>query len=79
VRVHRDISRLRVRLSNGREESPDLVPHPTHEDALVAALVYPHDVTIDGVDTIDVRGTVIAEEVPAFLQRPDHGMPRRPR
>lgn len=62
LRVARDVASVRVRLSDGRLEEPDLVDHPIHEDAQVAGLVCPRALDIASVEMLDSHGTVIAEE-----------------
>ena len=67
LRLARDVTAVRVRLSDGRVEEPDLVDHPVHPDARVAGLVFPRALGIAGVDLLDANGTVTAEVGDIYL------------
>ena len=62
LRLARDVASVRVRLSDGRLEQPDLVDHPVHQDARVAGLVFPRALDIVSVELLDSDGRVIVEE-----------------
>lgn len=62
LRCARDVASVRVRLSDGRLEQPDVVDHPVHEDARVAGLVFPRALDIASVELLDSGGQVVSEE-----------------
>lgn len=62
LRVARDVASVRVRLSDGRLQQPELVDHPVHQDARVAGLVFPRVLDIASVQLLDSDGRVVAEE-----------------
>ena len=53
LRVASDATGLEVTTSDGVTQSLDLVQHPAHEGALVAALVYPRETSIRSVRVVD--------------------------
>lgn len=66
LRLARDVASVRVRLSDGRLEQPDLVDHPVHQDARVAGLVFPRALDIASVELLDSDGRVIGQESGIF-------------
>jgi hypothetical protein len=53
LRVATGATSLEVTTSDGVTRSLELVPHPAHENALVAVLVYPPETTIRSVRVVD--------------------------
>lgn len=53
LRVASGATSLEATTSDGVARSLELVPHPAHENALVAALVYPRGTSIRSVRVVD--------------------------